>query len=69
MMASAAGATTAAPRPWTARKPTSASGDHARPHKSEETVKIAKPRRNIRRLPKRSASLPARSRKPPKKST
>jgi hypothetical protein len=62
----AAGAMTAAPKPWIARAATSISADHASPHSSDEAVKTATPRMKTRRRPSRSAARPQNSMKPPK---
>ena len=51
MIASAAGMMSAAPRPCTARAAISAPPLPDRPAASEESVKITRPARNIRRLP------------------
>ena len=64
---SAAGETSAAPRPWSARKAISEPSDHARPSSRELAVKIASPTMNRRRRPSRSAIRPPRSSTPPKK--
>src|SRR5215211_4162348 len=58
--------TSAPPKPWTARIPTSSSCEVERPHPSEAAVKTPIPIRNSFRCPKRSPSRPPRSRKPPK---
>ena len=62
---SAAGATSAAPRPWPAREATSQTAFCASPPSSEATTNSAMPIMNSRRRPSRSASRPPRSRKPP----
>ena len=41
---SAAGASNAPPRPWSARKPISVASDHARPHSSELDREEREPR-------------------------
>ena len=65
---SAAGVMTAAPRPCNARAEINEASDHARPAKSEASVKRMSPARKIRLRPSRSAARPPRSRKPPKTS-
>src|SRR3954447_24104043 len=67
-IASAAGETSAAPRPWSARPPMSMPDDCATPLISDAPVKSARPARKSRCVPKRSAARPPRSRKPPKTS-
>ena len=62
---SAAGASSAPPRPWSARKPISEPSDHEIPHRSELTENSARPIMNSRRRPKMSASRPPRSSAPP----
>ena len=62
---SAAGASSAPPRPWVARKAISEPADQAKPASSELTVKRAMPAMNSRRRPSRSAMRPPSSRKPP----
>ena len=62
---SAAGETSAAPRPWAPRAMTSHSADCASAPASEATVKRISPAMNIRLRPTRSAILPPSSRKPP----
>jgi hypothetical protein len=64
----AAGESSAAPRPWTARAAISMPGEVARPPTSEATANSTSPYVNIRRRPSRSAIRPPRSRKPPKNS-
>ena len=58
MMDSVAGIISAAPAPCTTRAAISISDPFASPQKSEETVKMARPIRKIRRRPNMSASLP-----------
>ena len=65
MIESAAGETSAPPRPWSARAPTSQPSDVASPLSSEAAEKIATPARNSRRRPNRSPARPPSSRKPP----
>ena len=67
-MASAAGVTVAAPRPWMARAPIRDISLQARPQSSEPMVKMIVPAMNTRRRPRRSAVRPPSSRKPPKTS-
>ena len=62
---SAAGASSAPPRPWVARKVISEPADQAKPASSELTVKSATPAMKRRRRPSRSAMRPPSSRKPP----
>ena len=62
---SAAGASSAPPRPCVARKAISDASDHAKPASSELTVKRAMPAMKRRRRPSRSAIRPPSSRKPP----
>ena len=62
---SATAATSAPPRPCTARATTSWPCVVARPQASEARVKSAIPVRNMRRCPNRSPSRPPSSRKPP----
>jgi hypothetical protein len=64
---SAAGASSAPPRPCAARKTISDASDQARPERSELTVNRAMPATNRRRRPSWSASLPPRSSAPPKR--
>jgi len=63
--ASADGATSAAPAPWTARAATSAPADGARAHASDAAANSSSPIRNTRRRPHTSATRPASSRPPP----
>jgi hypothetical protein len=65
---SAAGESSAAPRPCTARAAISMPGEEAKPPASEAMAKRMRPYVNIRRRPIRSAMRPPRSRKPPKNS-
>ena len=60
-----AGFIRAAPRPWTTRAPISTSAPFARPHASDDAVKMIRPMTKIRRRPSRSASLPPVSMKAP----
>ena len=62
---SAAGESSAAPRPWRARKPIREPSDQASPSSSELAVKSAIPAMNRRRRPSRSAMRPPSSRTPP----
>ena len=64
---SAAGASSAAPSPCAARKTINELEDHARPSRSEKTVKTVSPSMNMRRRPKRSAIRPPSRSTPPKK--
>ena len=66
MIESAAGEAIAAPRPWTARAMISQVSLAASPPASEATEKSAIPIMKTRRRPKKSASRPPSSRKPPK---
>jgi len=66
MSESASASTTAPPRPWTALATMSISGETESPQTRDASVKNAIPRRNRRRCPKRSPSLPPSRRKPPK---
>ena len=61
MIESVAGIMIAAPTPWRVRAPMSVPPVVARPHASDESVKIASPIRKTRRRPKKSASLPPES--------
>ena len=61
MIDSERGPIRAPPTPWTARLATSSASVCERAQAAELTVKIASPRRNSRRLPNRSPSLPPRS--------
>ena len=63
--ASVEGASSAAPRPWTARAAIIPSGDWARPTASDAAVKIAIPSMNIRRRPARSPARAPSSNSPP----
>jgi hypothetical protein len=58
MIESVAGFISAAPAPCTTRAPISSSPLDARPQTSDDSVKTASPMTNIRRRPRRSASLP-----------
>src|SRR3954468_1023561 len=62
----AAGESSAAPRPWTARAEMSHTSLWARPPASEAPAKRMRPAMNSRRRPSRSANRPPSSRKPPK---
>ncbi len=62
---SAAGETSAAPRPCAARPAISIPAEVARPFTSEAIVKSAIPAMNTRWRPKRSPARPPSSRKPP----
>jgi len=66
MIESAAGEMMAAPRPWTARAAISCASLPDRPPASEARPNRINPLMNIRRRPRRSASRPPSSRKPPK---
>jgi hypothetical protein len=63
---SAAGASSAPPRPWSPRNAISEPSDQARPQSSELSENSASPLMNRRRRPSRSASRPPRSSAPPK---
>ncbi len=52
--------------PWMKRAPTSISWLFEKPHKSEATVKIARPVRKTRRRPSRSPRRPESNNRPPK---
>jgi hypothetical protein len=65
MIESAAGETSAPPRPCNARAATSQVSEVARPFNSEANEKIATPQRKSLRRPKRSPARPPSSRKPP----
>ena len=58
MIESVAGFISAAPTPWTTRAPIRNAAPVARPHASEEAVKIVRPTMKISRRPSMSASLP-----------
>src|SRR3954454_12952742 len=62
----AAGDSSAAPRPWTARAEISHTSFWARPPAREAPANRMRPAMNIRRRPIRSAMRPPSSRKPPK---
>ena len=62
----AAGATRAAPTPWTTREAISSTGSWASPPASEASEKAISPVTNIRRRPNRSAARPPRMSSPPK---
>jgi hypothetical protein len=66
MIDKAAGEMSAAPKPWSARKPMSIPDDVARPFSSEAVVKTTRPRRKSRFLPSRSPARPPSRRKPAK---
>ncbi|GAA3037770.1 hypothetical protein GCM10020229_56360 [Kitasatospora albolonga] len=57
-MASATGLSMEAPIPWRLRAATSQPSDGASAQSSEAAPNAARPRRKIRRRPKRSASAP-----------
>jgi hypothetical protein len=61
----AAGGTSAAPKPCTARAPISRPADPDRPASSDADVNNARPVSSVRRRPSRSAALPPNSRNPP----
>ncbi len=65
MIASVAGETIAAPRPWYARKRIRAVPLFASAQASDPVVKMTMPTMNTRRRPKTSAARPPSSRKPP----
>jgi hypothetical protein len=67
-MDSAAGTTTAAPRPWMPRMMIRNVSVVASAQASEAAVKSASPAMNIRRRPSRSAARPPSNRNPPKAS-
>ncbi len=58
MIESVAGFISAAPAPWTTRAPISISPLEARPHASDDSVKITRPVMKISRRPSMSASFP-----------
>ncbi len=64
-----AGAAIASPAPCTNRLETSIAGATAAPHATEASAKTLTPARNSRRRPKRSASRPPSSSRPPAIST
>jgi hypothetical protein len=64
MIDSAAGATIAAPRPWTARAAISQPADWAIPPANEAREKTTRPSMNMRRPPIRSATRPTEQEKP-----
>src|SRR5918994_3986107 len=66
---SAAGESSAAPRPWTARAATSQPALCASPPASDAAANRIRPATNRRRRPRMSAIRPPRSRKPPNTST
>ena len=68
MIESAAGETSAAPRPWSARAAISISEDGESPHSSEANENSATPARKIFLRPSRSPARPPSSRKPPNSS-
>jgi hypothetical protein len=68
MIESAAGATSAAPRPWSPRQTISISELTESPFSSEAIVKMTRPTRKMRLRPTRSPARPPRSRNPPKTS-
>jgi hypothetical protein len=69
MIESAAGAVVAAPSPWKARETTIISLETERPQQREAAVKTASPTTKVLLLPHRSATLPAKSKKPAKNNT
>ena len=66
MIASAAGESMAAPRPWPARAANSVAAPPASAEASEASVKTLRPARNTRRRPSRSAARPPSSSRLPK---
>ena len=62
----AAGDSSAAPRPWTARAAINQTSFWASPPASEAPANRIRPAMNMRRRPSRSAMRPPSSRKPPK---
>ena len=68
MIARAAGETSAAPKPCSARKPIRASDDQARPLSSEATENTITPAMKMRLRPRMSAARPPSRRKPPNSS-
>ncbi len=62
---SAAGATRAAPNPWSPRAAIRNPEDWATPARNDAVAKSVNPVTKIRRLPSRSAILPPNSRNPP----
>ena len=65
-MERAAGVMVAAPKPWNARKEISDSSLHAKPQRSEPSIKTKDPTMKMRRRPSRSAERPPSNRNPPK---
>jgi len=65
---SVAGDKTAAPRPCTARDPTSMNWSWASAHRRLAPAKSIRPSMKMWRRPKRSAARPPRRRNPPKES-
>ena len=61
----AAGATRAAPNPWSPRAVMSTADDWAMPATNDAAEKMVIPATSIRRRPSRSAILPPRRRNPP----
>jgi hypothetical protein len=68
MIDSAAGATSAAPSPWSPRQTMSISELVESPFSKEAIVKTTTPTRKMRLRPTRSPARPPSSRKPPKTS-
>jgi hypothetical protein len=62
---SAAGATRAAPKPWSPRVAIRSPIDWEIPARNDAAVKMVSPVRRMRRLPSRSASRPPNRRNPP----
>ena len=68
MIESAAGEMSAAPSPWSARKPISIPDVEAIPFRNDAAVKMTRPIRKSRFRPRRSPTRPPSSRKPAKTS-
>ena len=62
-MARLAGASSAAPTPWSTRAATSHPAEGAKPHRADATANQATPMENTRARPNRSPNEPASSRK------
>jgi hypothetical protein len=65
MIDRAAGVSSAAPTPCTARETISASGEFAKPLASDAAVNVTRPARKTDRRSRRSAIRPPSSRRPP----
>ena len=68
MIASAAGESIAAPSPWPARAANKAVAEPASADANDDAVKTARPVRNMRRRPSRSAARPPKRSRLPKMS-